>query len=265
MLEHLPKNVRVLDLRMNMEEQIEFFSLLAEQKQRSIPEEFKQRLNDLHNPEYPLDQRKKWIAQAVTTDSVEVMRALEKYALDCPEDIRAFAQIAASQSKIFMEASLLNEDQVIIASGLGGSLNKIRYFIVFSSADKSALNELQQSIVRKETSYLFKAQDAEAEEVVFSGYYCKMLVLIPITCNVEQLLRQSIDACNELGNFLSPSPLVSTAKYYSDEELDELERNGVTPDDFMGEEFEYSWDEEFDDEEQGDEDEDEDEDDDMPQ
>ena len=218
----LPLNFRVMNIPLSMETQFEFMEVMQGLGERGKVENWREGEARLLSPDTPLEERKVLLAQLTTTDDVEVMRALERYAESCPDDIKGFAQMAAYQSKLFLEASLLGENQIVVASGLGGEGDKMRFFVALQSCKRKPLSAAQQRVVQQEVAYQLKQHNVVAESITFEGCYAKVLVLVPMRTGVHRLFQQCIDACNELGEFLEKNMVISTVKALNAEELDKI-------------------------------------------
>lgn len=222
LLSQFAPNFKVMNLNVSPDVQMEYFKLQQEEQGKMTIEEFHEKKDSLLDEVTPLDERKFLLTRFSLIDDVEVMRMLEKYAVDAPEDIKDFATMAAYQSKLLLEASLLGENQVVIASGLGGDENRIRFFIAVLALDNKPLSEVEQQLVQNEFTFLFKNNDVTLEKIEFEDYYAKMLALVPINVNVKELVLKGIDACNEIGEFLNTNMVISTTKYYNKEDLDAI-------------------------------------------
>jgi hypothetical protein len=220
-LEGLPLKFRVMNLQLSMDTQLEFMEMMGKLNEVEVDlDHIKENRDTLLSPEAPLEERKLLLAQLALVDDVEVMRELERYAATCPDDIRDFAQMAAYQSKLFLEASILGENQIVVASGLGGDGEKMRFFVALLSLNRKPFTEVQQQVVRKEVDYQLRQAGAVLESVTFEGGYAKVLALIPMRTNVQRLFEQGVNACNELGEFIDRHMVISTVKPLSAEELD---------------------------------------------
>lgn len=222
-LDGLPLKFRVMNIQLSVETQMEFLEMMSRLGEVELDADFLEESKEkLLDPETLAEERKQILVRLALIDNVEVMRTLEQYAESCPDDVRGFAQMAAYQSKLFLEASILGENQVVLASGLGGDGEKMRFFVALLSQSRKPFTEAQQQVVQKEVGYQLRQSGAAVESVTFEGCYAKLLVLIPMRANVRRLLEQSVEACNELGEFLDRNMVVSTVKPLSAEELDKI-------------------------------------------
>jgi len=222
----LPLNFRVMNMPLSVDTQMEFMEVMKNLDEQESVEDWKTCEARLFNPETPLNEQKTLLAQLTLVDDVEVMRALERYAESCPAEVKDFAKMAAYQSKLFLEAAILGENQVVVASGLGGEGEKMRFFVALQSRNHKPLSAVQQRIVQKETAYQLKQYNVVAESVTFEGCYVKVIALIPMRTGVHRMFQQCIDACNELGEFLEKNMVISTVKVLNAEELDEITKEG---------------------------------------
>lgn len=217
-----PFNFRVMNIALSMETQMEFLEVMQRIGERATTKDWKKREAKLLDSATQLDERKLLLAQLALTDNVEVMRALERYAETCPADIKDFAQMAAYQSKLFLEASILGQNQVVVASGLGGDGDKMRFFVALMSLKRKPLSATQQQVVQKEVAYQLRQTSVVVESITFEGCYAKILALIPMRTNIRRIFEQCIEACNELGEFLEKNMVISTVKVMSADELNQM-------------------------------------------
>ncbi len=221
-LEGLPLKFRVMDISLGVDTQMEFLEMLGKVDESFSHDFFKKNEARLFSPDTPFAELKQLLVHLSMVDSVEAMRSLERYVEQCPGEVKEFAQMAAYQSKLFLEASILGENQVLVASGMGGEGERMRFFVALMSRNRAPLSGAQQQLVQKEVEYQLKQSGATVESVTFEGGYVRIFALIPMRTNVKRLLERCIAECNELGSFMDQNMIISTVKPLSVDELDRI-------------------------------------------
>jgi hypothetical protein len=175
-------------------------------------------------PETSILAKKKLLQKLSSVEKVEVLRFLEQYAADAPEELWGFAQLAAFHSKLYMESALLDgEPQMVVASGMGGRGNSLRFFVALIPVASKRLNESQKRLVKNEFSYVFQDFNAEIEnDIDFVGKYPKFTMLVPFQTHPGKIVSESIKSCNEFGNFLRDGAIISNVKSMDDKEIDKM-------------------------------------------
>ncbi|MDR1021763.1 MAG: hypothetical protein LBL94_00565 [Prevotellaceae bacterium] len=222
-----PHKVKVINLQVDMKIQMEYFELLSEVFQGRnaealavIPKE------NAFNLNLPLDYRKRMLAWLSSSEEVDMLRELEQYEKNCPDDVKGFVSMCVYQCRTNLESALLGEHHAVVASGMGGEGNKVRYFAALITLSGEAWNTTEQHLLREELKLASKALDAVVEQLEFSGKYAKMLILAPITLSPVAVIHSAKDASNALGDFISPQEVVTNVARLSDEELDGILKKG---------------------------------------
>ena len=96
----------------------------------------------------------------------------------------------------------------------------LRYFIVVTTNDRLPFNEVQQHIVESEFAYGLKAEGGELEEALFNQYTVAITCLIPFRIHLQNCIDVIVQKCNELGNFVNESYVVTNVKKMTFEEIE---------------------------------------------
>ncbi|GHT67977.1 hypothetical protein FACS189452_06730 [Bacteroidia bacterium] len=220
------KKLRIMDIQVGIEVQIEYMRLLAKiGKPLSTDKDIANAQHQLSLPDTTLLNKKKCLVKLAMLDKVEILRYLEQYAKDAAEDIRPFAQMAAFHSQLLIESALLGESPMVVASGMGGKNNCLRFFVALIPLAKKPLSETQKQLIQKEFSYVSHDYSASIEgDIDFLGKYPKFTMLAPFQTNPGQIVSESIKLCNELGTFLKNGAVISNVKCFDDKEVDNIWR-----------------------------------------
>jgi len=215
-------NLNILEERIDLKVQMDYFKLSKKVKENLHKEEIIAKKDDIFNPEKSLDYRKQLLVSLASIEDVEIYRTIEKFSKTENNDLHDWSILALQESRMHLESSLLNENQVFISTGLGGRGNKLRYFIVFISQENSELDDIKKQIIKSELDFGFKKHEAELEKVIFNEKYAALVCLLPIHLTITEILKSIIDECNKMGNFLQENYLITNVKEFALDEIDQL-------------------------------------------
>ncbi|MCF8346801.1 MAG: hypothetical protein K9G38_06280 [Bacteroidales bacterium] len=230
-----PGSVSIMEDIIDVDLQVEYFEY-----SRSILTEFDgdaalQQMSSLAEEGYSINTKKKILARLATMDDVSAFRAIEAYASDPDEELREWSLLALQESRMHLESHLLEENQVFISTGLGGKDNKLRYYVVLIARNRKKLTSFQKKIIGNEFPYILKKYDGEIEEIEVSGSLAALLLLLPIQYAVKEVFSQGIEECNQYGDFLRETCIVTNVKKLTFDEVEEfMERNKDTNADATG-------------------------------
>ena len=169
-----------------------------------------------------LDQKKIILVQLASVSNVEAYRTIKNYLKNPNVKLFDWAYLALQESRLLLESKLLEENKVLITTGLGGKGNKLRYFIVFLSEDGTPLTSLQQDIIKGELRFAFRKSGAEIEDILFEEKFALVLGMVPITVPVQKLFDKVLHECNECGGFLFKDYIITNVRILSLDEINEL-------------------------------------------
>ncbi len=217
-------SIHLLEEQIDSDTQLEYFECSkTNQEETTVSEdEVIQNKDMIFDDSISLDQKKIILVQLASVNNIEAYRTIETYLRKPNIKLFEWAYLALQESKMLLESKFLEENQVLISTGLGGKGNKLRYFIVFLTDDGSPLTTLQQKIISSELSYAFRGQGAEVEDILFEGNYALVLSMVPLNVPVQKLFDKVLRECNEFGNFLFNDYIITNVKILSVEEIEEL-------------------------------------------
>ena len=85
---------------------------------------------------------------------VDSFRTIESFNKSVSNELKDWAALALQESKVLLENSLLDEQRVIISTGLGGKENLLRYFVVLIKIDESEFEDYQKKIISDELDFV---------------------------------------------------------------------------------------------------------------
>jgi len=179
-------------------------------------------MQEIHNPDWSEDQKKKLFAKLASIENVEAYRFIENYLKEGHLEIRNWAILALQESRMLLESKLLDENQVFISTGLGGRDSKLRYFVVLIRRDSGRFTELQQKIIKNEFEICLKNYNAEIENLSYLENFATLLVMIPLRVPLKDVFREAIQECNQYGDFLKSNFIVTNVRELGMDEIEDF-------------------------------------------
>lgn len=237
-LNNLPENINILEEQIDLNTQMKYFDYTKKIRKKNIEEECFEHRDELFLSE-TLDDRKMEILSSISgIDEVAALRTIEKFLLNAGGDLKKWAILAYQESRMLIQSSLLDEQQVFISTGLGGKGQSLRYFTVLINRNQEELlNSVQQKLVRNELIFEVEKHEGEIEIIEFMEGFTTAKVLLPLKSDIQFIFRSVIDECNQYGNFLSEDLIITNVKVLSRNDiLDMLVQNISNLDDDLEEE-----------------------------
>lgn len=224
MLGQIDGNLNILEDQIDMELQIEYFKFSKSIKEQIDKGEWTENIdsNRLLDPEVKIEEKRKILAFLASCEDVESYRTIEKYCANAESEIKDWAILALQESRMALQSTLLEENQIFISTGLGGHNNCLRYFVVLIHNKETAFNEFQQKIIKSEFESSFSSSNATIETISFTSRFCMLKVLIPINEPVKELLLNSINEANVYGNFIRQNFIVTNVKELDAQEVEDF-------------------------------------------
>ncbi len=93
------------------------------------------------------------------------------------------------------------------------------------------MQDWQVSLVKKELDFAFGDKDGFIEEVRVETDLFMITALLPILKNIKDTLSSVVSECNEMGNFLKKSFIVTNVKKLELDEVREMINNSAPEED----------------------------------
>ncbi|MFV0377136.1 MAG: hypothetical protein ACK5JD_07510 [Mangrovibacterium sp.] len=219
-LDSLPDNFSILEEQIDVELQMEYFGFTKERRNNRAIRNFKLAEKKLYKPELTDLEKKRLLVRLAGHDRVEAFRIIERFQQQAEGMLRNWAILAIQESRMILQSSLLDEQQVFISTGLGGRGQNIRYFITLlkQNVDEDFSNT-QKKLIETEFSYFLKKSEGELEQIRFENGFALGLFLFPLKKNLQDIFRSFIDECNQYGNFLREDVIITNVKKLSIDEI----------------------------------------------
>lgn len=215
-----PENFSILEDQIDIKTQMSYFEESKKVKESGINKKnVLKKKDDLYEPELDIEEKKNLLVSLAGIDDVEAYRIIERFLINVEPELKNWVVLALQESRMTIESSLLNENQVIISTGLGGKGKKLRYFAVLSSVDNTEFSDLQKRLIYKELEFALKKVDGEIEKVEFVENYSTLLAIIPIMVSIKDVIQSAVNECNQIGNFVSSKFILTNIKVFTIDEI----------------------------------------------
>ncbi len=222
-LANLPENYSILEERIEIEVQMEYFEFSKAIREKNISAECFENREQLLDIQVGIQRKKEILSAIATVDDVKAYRAIETFVKDNKGDLKQWAVLAMQESRMLIQSSLLDEQQVFISTGLGGKGKKLRYYVVFiNNLQTEILNSTQQKLLREELIYELKGNQGEFESMDFMEGFSTALIMLPLHSDIKKVFQNVVDECNQYGNFLNEDMIVTNVKVMSRGEILQL-------------------------------------------
>jgi len=218
----IPENFSVLEEEIDIDTQMEYFKF-AKDLSRENDTDVIEKADLLYDDRVSIDEKKEILVLLAGIDEPKAFRIIETFKEDQRgKELFEWTAMAYQESRMLIQGSLLEENQVFISTGMGGKGQKLRYFVVFISENGEGFTEAQAKLVKSEVEYSFANSNSEIEEFNISDKFVTLTALIPLDSNIKQLFATAIDECNQLGDFVKDNFIVTNVKKLSSEEIEEF-------------------------------------------
>lgn len=216
----LPENFSILEEQIDVELQMEYFNYSREIKTKFSVELILQHQDDLFSTAVPIDEKKNLLVLLASQEKVEAFRTIEKYAKNPDPELREWSILALQESRMVIQSSLLDEQQVYISTGLGGKEQKLRYFVVFICNENiQEYSSVHRKLIRTELEYALKNINGLLEEISYEKDLAIALLLLPVKSDIQGFFSGVISECNQYGDFVRPDIIITNVKRMNVDEI----------------------------------------------
>jgi len=214
----LPKNFSILEEQVDVELQLEYFNYGRDLKSGFDEELILKHQTDLFNKDIPIEEKKNLLVLLASQEKVDVFRTIERYAKDPDPELREWSILALQESRMVIQSSLMDEQQVYISTGLGGKGQMLRYFVVFIG-NAEEYSSVQQKLIRTELDFAIKNNNGFLEEISFKENLAISVLLLPVKSDIQGVFSSIIYECNQYGDFVRQDIIITNVKRMSVEEI----------------------------------------------
>lgn len=225
-LESLPENFSILEEQIDIDIQVKYFDLAKKIRSKVNADESFEQSAELFSEEVAEKRKREILLSIASIDDVKAFRTIEKFAGSASGELKQWAILAMQESRMLIQSSLLDEQQVFISTGLGGKGQKLRYYVVFVNKNQNEiLSGTQQKLLKDELVFELNQNEGEFETMDFSEGFSTVLVMLPLQSDIKNVFRNVIDECNQYGDFLDDDMIVTNVKIMSRNEIIEMLKN----------------------------------------
>lgn len=218
-------NYYMLEEEIDIETQNKYFKHSRKLENQLTKDEVMDSVPLLSDLSVPNDIKKRILAQLASLRDVEAFRVLEK---ECrqfgDEELNTWSILAYNESKMILNGSLKDEQQIFISTGLGGKEGKFRYFVVLlPHEDITTFSDFQKNFINKELEFTLQRNGASLEKNIDNtDEYLSYKVLIPIKTNVPKLFKDILKNCNQLASFVNKQFIITNVSEMDKEEINDF-------------------------------------------
>lgn len=216
----LPENFSILEEQIDVELQMEYFNYSRDMKSRFTDKLILQHQNDLFDQNIPVEEKKNLLVLLASQEKVESFRIIEKYAKNPDPELREWSILALQESRMVIQSSLMDEQQVYISTGLGGKGQKLRYFAVFiGNENVEEYSAVQRKLIQNELDFALSKNDGILEEINFEVNLAIAILLLPVKSDIQGVFSSVINECNQYGDFVRQDIIITNVKRMSVDEI----------------------------------------------
>ena len=211
---------RIIEESIPLSVQTAYLKLSNKMRTKEYAYEYALWSEQLFDKETPDKQIKQILLLLAASKEIKAFRLLERYAKTVKGELTYWVALALLEARVQIESDILGERPVIVASGLGGKDNKLRFFVVLAVADGAELTEYQEKMLERELFFYAKKYDCDLEDIRIHSNYTTITALIPITVKSPGVLFDAVIAeCNSYGNFLRKDYVLTNVRILGDNEI----------------------------------------------
>lgn len=213
----------ILEDLVPIEEQMEYFRYFERLRGENNPFVRDEEVAVLFSPDAPVSRKKRSLILLASIPDVGAYRSIETYHSSPLEpELTHWSSMALVSSRIVLSSDLSGQQQVYISSGLGGQDKKLRFFSLFTTADRQPFTDLQKEIVEREFRFQLEKADVIIEKLEIKANYFTIQMLFDFDKDAKTCLDAAVQECNQYGNFLDTRFLFTNVKVLSEKEINNV-------------------------------------------
>ena len=192
------------------------------------PREFKKKQSEainnipkLYNALNLTSEKRELLVVLSTLEDVTAYRAIESFQKQYTP-LKKWATIALQQSRMLIQASLLEDKTVYVSTGLGGYGKLIRYFCVFIAKKGVKIQPYQHETLFKETEQAITQRGGKVEEHETGKKFDTYTILLPLDVDVKQVFENIVKECNNYGDFLEKNAMITNVRKFTMQEIEDI-------------------------------------------
>lgn len=214
--------ISVLEEQVDVELQMEYFDMSKKLYDDLDKKAIISQKDQLLSPEASVDEKKELLSSLAKIDDPVAFRTLEAYRDKPDTGLEQWSKMAFQESKMVLETSLLGEAPIFVSTGMGGQGSSLRYFIVLVANKDVELEKWQIELVTKEIDFVFDKVNGTLEKLDVQEDMFMITGLLHLSLNIKDTITDIVQECNQMGNFLMDSFIVTNVKKLEIEEIREM-------------------------------------------
>ncbi|MDR2147366.1 MAG: hypothetical protein LBE91_13000 [Tannerella sp.] len=216
----------IMERRVSLEQQLEYFKFSSQVRQNmgSVKENDDEiHIKNLKNSQSTNDEKKVSLSILALSKQIKIYRFLENFVQETDgTELSDWAYMALTENRIALEFEFSGERQIYISSGLGGKGHKLRFHVVLFASQSDSFLDYQRKIIRDELAFALPKRDIDIERFTIEDQYVEIVILMPITTFIRKIIRDVIAECNQYGNFLLDTFIISNEKELGKKEIENV-------------------------------------------
>ncbi len=213
-----PDKINIIPNSIPLETQIEYFESSKKAKENLDYEVVLKNSEWLLNKDVSIHNKKFLLVQLASISKPEAYRIIERYLQNPDSELENWARLAYIESRILLESEFLNENQIIISTGLGGENNLLRYFVVFKIINLP-INEGQIKLIELETQSVIGSHKGGIEEFNCNLPYITLLLLLDFNTDLKNVFKKIIHTCQQYNIKMHEKFIITNVKKLSLKEI----------------------------------------------
>ena len=119
-IESLPENFSILEEQIDVDLQMEYFEFTKDKDNNQPIDNFEEAEQLLYDDNTTETEKKQLLVRLAGHDKVDAFRIIERFKDQSEGTLRNWSILALQESRMILQSSLLDEQQVFISTGLGG-------------------------------------------------------------------------------------------------------------------------------------------------
>jgi hypothetical protein len=202
-LENIPDAFQIMETGIDIETQKEYFEYSDSFDRGQLSDEKTLHLGSiLHRVDSEPIVKRRGLTLLAHLGTITAYRQIEKYYENPDPELKAWAALALQECRMFLESTLLDDSVGFIATGLGGLMDKMRFYFLVLSSTGTEFTATQQEIIESELGLVAKNLNCIVETLKPSGTFVELTALVPHDVAVATFIESGIEKCNALGNIV---------------------------------------------------------------
>jgi hypothetical protein len=221
-LKNIPENFNILEEQIDVQLQMTYFEFSRKLREEEDLSALIGNKDSIFDPVVSEKSKKKILVALASSAEVEAFRTIERFLKNPDPGLKDWAILALQESRMLLQSSLLDEQQVFISTGLGGKGRSLRYFVVFLNKEGIGLTKMQKKLLQDELRYVIEKNEGELEEFEVMHDFTTAMVILPLKALLKDIFRGIIDECNQYGDFLDEDMVITNVKRLNTVEIVEI-------------------------------------------